>query len=625
MMIVDMESAFLQPRLKKDQGERLVVRPPPDLRKPGILWDMNVPLYGWRYASVSWQDHQAAKYEELGFRRNPNESCMYMRDGMDPEMAKEVSEKQLNDVSIRQLIHGDDNWMLGRGENLKNYYKDELSKSFVCTMKGFISMHEDDGKEGKFLRCKIRVTPQGWEYEADERHARNLLDRYGLSPESSQGAATPGLKPIYDETVFASPEEQDEYDPPLETVAEIKGHRGGVGTAGFLASDRLDIKYAVKEVQRDGSRPRASTVKKMKRLARYIQRVPRYVNVYKWQVVKRGTKRVLRGGVDADHAGCLRTRRSTHCVVIRCGGHVLLDVSATQPGLPAISSGESEYRGCVRCAVELLYVRNLLKFLRIRSEVILETDSTAAKGAANRLGAGKRMRHLEVAHFFLQGLAKAQILAIVKIKGTEHVPDLGTKYLSWPVMEKLLRMLYVKLLTFAGAAILPTCEAAEVGEVTISGTTLLLLSDQIDLLLEALRFKLVMLIMILVALKLLWSLAEKIIVEVTAERTRVLLDQCGCCRRRDERARERVIPMRAQLQNVAAIRAPALTQVHGCIEVGKHKVHLYEQCTSLLSRQESRRGTTKDICYYCEQKKKAEFKLESERFKRDVLASLEND
>lgn len=69
MMIVDMESAFLQPRLKKEEGERLVVRPPPDLRRPGILWDMNVPLYGWRKASVSWQDHQAEIYGNWGFRR----------------------------------------------------------------------------------------------------------------------------------------------------------------------------------------------------------------------------------------------------------------------------------------------------------------------------------------------------------------------------------------------------------------------------------------------------------------------------------------------------------------------------------------------------------------------------
>ena len=57
-VVYDAESAFLQLRLKP--GERLVVRPPADVRSdPKELWDMHVPLYGWRKASASWQDYQA--------------------------------------------------------------------------------------------------------------------------------------------------------------------------------------------------------------------------------------------------------------------------------------------------------------------------------------------------------------------------------------------------------------------------------------------------------------------------------------------------------------------------------------------------------------------------------------
>lgn len=387
MVIVDMESAFLQPRLKKGQGERLVVRPPADLREPGVLWDMNVPLYGWRHASVSWQNHQAEICDEMGFRRNPLECCMFMRDGQEEHGLESMSEKQTNEKSIRPMTHGDDNWLLGRREVLKKFYEDEPTPKFVCKMEALRSRHEDGEREGKFLRRKIRCTEEGWEYEADERHARNLLQRYALNDGSAQGAATPGVKPTREEVYFENEEERDVYDPPLQG-GEVREHRGGVGTVGFLASDRLGIKYPVKEIQRDGARPRQSTRRKMKRLARYIKRVPRYVTRYKWQVVKKGVRRKLQGAVDADHAGCLRTRKRTHCVVIRIGGHVLLDLSATQPGLPALSTGESEYRGLVRCAVECLYVRNLLELLRVEADIGLETDSSAAKGTASRLGAG---------------------------------------------------------------------------------------------------------------------------------------------------------------------------------------------------------------------------------------------
>ena len=54
MVIIDAESAFLQPRLATVTQEQLVVNPPKDSKKPGKLWDMQVPLYGWRLASASW-------------------------------------------------------------------------------------------------------------------------------------------------------------------------------------------------------------------------------------------------------------------------------------------------------------------------------------------------------------------------------------------------------------------------------------------------------------------------------------------------------------------------------------------------------------------------------------------
>lgn len=205
---------------------------------------------------------------------------MFMRDGVDDTDLKDnkVSEKELNEKPLRQLIHGDDNWVIGYRKTPRKYFDDELDPNFVCKLQCLVSRHEDDAKEGKFLRRKVRQTSEGWEYEADDWHARKLLERYGLSTEDAKGAATPGVKQEYDEAVFKDDAERDEYDPPLEG-SEIKEHRGGVGTAGFLAGDRTDIKYPVKEVQRDGARPRQSTRAKMKRLARHIKRVPRDTDV----------------------------------------------------------------------------------------------------------------------------------------------------------------------------------------------------------------------------------------------------------------------------------------------------------------------------------------------------------
>ena len=47
--------------------------------------------------------------------------------------------------------------------------------------------------------------------------------------------------------------------------------------ANFLALDRVDVQYGVKEVCRDMSAPTASSWMKLKRLARYLLEFPRLV------------------------------------------------------------------------------------------------------------------------------------------------------------------------------------------------------------------------------------------------------------------------------------------------------------------------------------------------------------
>jgi hypothetical protein len=243
-------------------------------------------------------------------------------------------------------------------------------------------------------------------------------------------------------------------DPPMPWE-ERTDYRSVSGVAQFLSGDRLDIKFAVKEVLRESAHLRRSTWTRLKRLGRYLKRVPRYVTMFRWQT--KGT-RVMKIGVDASHAGCQRTRKSTSGVLITNGHHMLCDQSATQ-GRVRLSSGEAEYAAMVKGVAEGLFVKNILKFLGENVELELETDSTAAIGTARRLGAGKKMRHMETEAFFLQGLIRQKEISIKKKLGTEHPPDIATKHLPWSQMVKLLGMLDVKLLTLAGLAVLPGAEA----------------------------------------------------------------------------------------------------------------------------------------------------------------------
>ena len=53
--------------------------------------------------------------------------------------------------------------------------------------------------------------------------------------------------------------------------------------ANYLAVDRADIQYAVKELARRMATPRSGDMDLMKRLGRYLVGTPRAVYMYPWQ------------------------------------------------------------------------------------------------------------------------------------------------------------------------------------------------------------------------------------------------------------------------------------------------------------------------------------------------------
>ena len=83
--------------------------------------------------------------------------------------------------------------------------------------------------------------------------------------------------------------------------------------------------------------------------------------------------------VDTDHAGCLRTRKSTRGGRIVAGKHLLKSWSSTQPTI-TLSSGEAELHGVVKGGANGLGFLPLLRDYNIQVKLRLWTDSSASKG-----------------------------------------------------------------------------------------------------------------------------------------------------------------------------------------------------------------------------------------------------
>ena len=135
-----------------------------------------------------------------------------------------------------------------------------------------------------------------------------------------------------------------------------------------------------------------------------------------------------------DHAGCLLTRKSTTGFVVTTGRHCIKHGS-NLPSTIALSSGESECYALVKAAAIGLSIQALMADGNEKYDLILYSDSSAARGTASRRGSGK-LRHVQTRYLWLQERVSENSLKIASV-GTHHnISDMCTKPVSKECSEK---------------------------------------------------------------------------------------------------------------------------------------------------------------------------------------------
>ena len=179
--------------------------------------------------------------------------------------------------NIKVLVHGDDFVASGERSRIRNF-KEQLARRFTIKSKIVGSgapcvshsgaalssdrdvRHEGQEKtESRILNRIVRWTPEGWEYEADQRHAELIIQAMGM--EKGKAVATPG-----EEEPSWKLEDNDKELGPKETTL----YRMVAARANYLSSDRTDIQYSVKECCRGMAAPQVHHLSGLKRLARYL-------------------------------------------------------------------------------------------------------------------------------------------------------------------------------------------------------------------------------------------------------------------------------------------------------------------------------------------------------------------
>ena len=392
LMFIDVRKAHLNAICDEEEWVEL----PAEFWRWGRFARLRRWLYGMRKAAAGWEEDYSRRLAEVGFKRGRGAPTVF------------VNEK----TGVRLVVHGDDFTFSGeRGELEK--MKVTMAEWYEIKDRGIMGSEMNEQKEVTILGRTVRWTEAGIEYEADERHRRELLKMAGLD-EGSNAVVGPCVK---------EEEDQEEWESMELNRDEAREFRGAAARMNYLGQDRSDIQFATKLVCQSMSRPTAACWRRIKRVARYLVGAKKVVWKY-GDVLEENGDNIIDVYVDSDWAGAA-DRKSTSGGMVAVGGVGVKHWSRTQKSR-ALSSPEAEYYALVTGAAEGLGMQSLAEDLGWKMEVRVWTDSSGAKAVAGRRGLG-RLRHVELKYLWVQDVVREGRLRLRKIRGELNVADHLTK------------------------------------------------------------------------------------------------------------------------------------------------------------------------------------------------------
>ena len=361
-------------------------------------------MYGTRDAAQNWERAYGDFMAEAGFEIGKASPCIFIH----------------RDRGLRVVVHGDDFTILGDEQQL-NWFRQRIKTRFEVKCRGRIGGDEGDDKSIRILNRIVTWTEAGIEYEVDQRHAEIIMKQCGLSWED-RSVATPSVPRDSSRKEDASRKEQGEEGEDELEAKEATLYRGITARANYIAQDRMDIRYAVKEMSRHMAKPRRKDIAKIKRLARYLIGCPRMVQLFRRQ---KASKKID-VYTDSNWAGCLETRKSTSGGIIKIGHHAIKTWSSTQ-NVIATSSGEAEFYALVKAGSQSLGIKAMADDFGIKiNRIVIKTDASAAKGISMRRGIGQ-VKHIEVNQLWIQDKVRNGDIEVEKIPGKTNPADALTK------------------------------------------------------------------------------------------------------------------------------------------------------------------------------------------------------
>ncbi|GKA48611.1 retrovirus-related pol polyprotein from transposon TNT 1-94 [Tanacetum coccineum] len=295
---MDVKTAFLNGPLKEEvyvaQPEGFV-----DPDHPEKVYLLRKALYGLKQAPRAWYDELSNFLMSKGFTKGTIDPTLFK--------IKYGEDILLVQIYVDDIIFGSTNPKYSK--RFEKLMHSRFEMSLMGEMKFFLGLQIHQSPKGIFIN--------------QAKYALEILKKHNM--DNCHSIGTPlATKPKLDVDLSGEPVDQSDY-------------RSKIGSLMYLTSSRPDLVQAVCYCARYQARPTQKHLKEVKRIFKYLKGT---INMGLWYPKDSGFE--LTAFSDADHAGCLDTRKSTSGGIQFLGDKLVSWMSKKQ-NCTAMSSAEAEY------------------------------------------------------------------------------------------------------------------------------------------------------------------------------------------------------------------------------------------------------------------------------------------
>jgi hypothetical protein len=215
-------------------------------------------------------------------------------------------------------------------------------------------------------------------------------------------------------------------------------YMSAVGALMYLAiGTRPDIMYTVSKLAQYNANPGPLHWQAVKHVFRYLKGTMDLKLTYRSDGLDTMLSHLFKGYSDADHAGCLDTRRSTSGFLIKMGTGAV-SWSAKKQTVVADSSTEAEYVSASSAGREVLWMRSLLQELGMKivgPSPLMVDNQSALKVLRNPEHHG-RMKHISIKWHWIREVIKRGEIEVHFLPTADMIADIFTKPLPRPAVER---------------------------------------------------------------------------------------------------------------------------------------------------------------------------------------------